>query len=60
MNPFSGKPKAEIIDRWLRIVEDILDQIQKVDGLKVNYATRLFFDRAWSWFTIRSRRPVES
>jgi len=61
MNPFSREPDAEIADRWLHIVEDTLDQMQVADYLRVNCATHMFFDRAWSWWdTIRSRRPAGS
>jgi hypothetical protein len=48
MNPFSGEPDAEIAGRWLRIVEDTLDQMQVADYLRVNCATHMFFDKAWS------------
>jgi len=56
---FSGDPDAEIVDRWLRTVEDIMEQIRVTEDLRVNCATHLLSDRARSWWdTVRSRRPA--
>jgi len=56
---FSGDPDAEIVDRWLRTVEDIMEQIRVTEDLRVNCATHLLSDRARSWWdTVRSRRPT--
>ena len=58
---FSGEPDAEIAGRWLRTTADIMEQIQLIEDLRVNYATHLLSDRARSWWdTVRSRRPVGS
>jgi len=59
--PFLGEPDAEIAGRWLRIIEDTLDQMQVIEGLRVNCAAHLLSDRARSWWdTVRSRRPTGS
>jgi hypothetical protein len=44
--PFLGEPDAEIAGRWLRIIEDTLDQMQVIEGLRVNCAAHLLSDRA--------------
>jgi len=55
--PFLGEPDPEIAGRWLHTIEDTLDQIQVTEGLRVNCAAHLLFDRARSWWdTVRSRR----
>jgi len=59
--PFLGEPNAEIAGRWLRTIEDTLDQMQVTEGLRVNCAAHLLSDRARSWWdTVRSRRPAGS
>lgn len=46
--PVLGEPNAEIISRWLRTVEDILDQMQVAEGLQVNCVVYLLPNRARS------------
>jgi len=47
--------------RWLRKVEDTLEEIQVAQELRVRCATQLLSDRAHSWWDIvRSRRPIGS
>jgi len=59
--PFLGKPDAEIMGRWLRTIKDTLDQMHVTEDLRVNYATHLLSNKAWSWWdTVRSRRPARS
>jgi len=59
--PFLSEPDAEIVGRWLRIIEDTLDQMHVTGGLRVNCAAHLLSDRARSWWdTVRSRRPAGS
>ena len=59
--PFLGEPDAEIAGRWLRTIEDTMDQIKVTKGMRVNYAAHLLFDRARSWWdTVRSRTPAGS
>jgi uncharacterized metal-binding protein len=59
--PFLGEPDAEIARRWLRTIEDTMDQIQVTKGMRVNYAAHLLSDRARSWWdTVRSRTPAGS
>ena len=59
--PFLGELDAEIAGRWLRTIEDTLDQMQVTEGLRVNCAAYLLSDRARSWWDkVRSRRPTES
>jgi hypothetical protein len=58
---FSGEPDAEIAGRWLRTVEDIMEQIRVTEDLRVNCVTHLLSDKARSWWDIvRSRRPTGS
>jgi hypothetical protein len=45
---FSGEPDVEIAGRWLRTVENIMEQIQVTEDLLVNCATHLLSDRARS------------
>ena len=59
--PFLGEPDVEIAGRWLRIIDDTLDQMQVVEGLRVNCTAHLLLNRMWSWWdTVRSRRPEGS
>jgi hypothetical protein len=46
--PFLGEPDAEIAGRWLRTIEDTLDQMQVTEGLQVNCVAHLLSDRARS------------
>jgi len=56
---FLGEPDAEIAGRWLRTVEDIMEQIQVTEDFRVNCVTHLLSNRARSWWdTVRSRRPA--
>jgi hypothetical protein len=58
---FSGEPDVEIAGRWLRTIEDIMEQIRVTEELRVHCATHLLSDRARSWWdTMRSRRPAGS
>jgi len=42
---FSGEPDAKITGRWLRTVEDIMEQIRVTEDLRVNFTTHLLSDR---------------
>jgi hypothetical protein len=58
---FFGEADAEVVVRWLRKVEDTLEEIQVVQELRERCATQLLSDRAHSWWdTVRSRRPIGS
>jgi hypothetical protein len=58
---FFGEADAEVAVRWLRKVEDTLEEIQVAQELRVRCATQLLSDRAHSWWDIvRSRRPIGS
>jgi len=43
--PFLGEPDAEIAGRWLRTIEDTLDQMRVTEDLRVNYVAHLLSDR---------------
>jgi hypothetical protein len=49
---FSGEPDAEIAGRWLRTIEDVMEQIRVTEDLRVNCATHLLSDKARSWWDI--------
>lgn len=45
---FLGEPNAKITSKWLRIVEDTLDQMQFIEGLRMSCAAHLLSNRARS------------
>jgi hypothetical protein len=42
--PYSKELYAEIMGRWLRTIENIIDYIHVVEDIQVNYATHLLLD----------------
>jgi hypothetical protein len=58
---YMGEQDAEIAGRWIRKVEKTMIQISIPEGLRVNCATQLLFDRAMTWWeTVQLRRATET
>nr|XP_034908287.1 uncharacterized protein LOC118044188 [Populus alba] len=58
---YMGEQDAEIAGRWIKKVEKTMIQISIPEGLRVNCASQLLFDRAMTWWeTVQLRRATET
>ena len=56
--PYMGEHVAEIAKRWIKKVENNMIQINIPEGLRINCATQLLFDRAMTWWEIVQLRHI--
>jgi len=47
--PFMWEQDAKIVERWIMKVDKNMIQIKIPEGLQVNYAIQLLFDRDLTW-----------
>lgn len=48
--PFLREEDVEIVERWIRKVENTINQDFMPNGFRVDYVTQLLFDNAQTWW----------
>jgi len=57
---FFREEDAKTSGHWLRKVKKSLNQISMLEDLRVDYATQLLSDSAWTWWdTVKEMRATE-